>query len=619
MGERGPNRNTDHLYKRGTIWWCWYYDLQGARVRRSTGSTDKATARRRHIEWEREATDPDAQRAQTLNDCLHTLLEDRRSVTTAVNLGYLESKLKALVTVFGHDLPTTAFRDSSRSWRYIEQRRQMLGRGGKGKVGDRTIKRELGVLRAALAFAKSKGMWSGDLDVIVPATFEPAPAPKGDAITREQAGRLFAHLTPDTAAATAFSLATGAELSGLKGALRADVPDDLTTCRSILVRGTKNEHRHAEVPIVTDEQRLLLAYARQHARGINSRLFGNLHRMRKELKDACVAEGIVVVSPHDLRRSAGQWMIDLSVPVELVSKFMRHADTRITETIYASVKREDLTDRFLDVIDTRYATAANQGRQKPVVGVLAAIPPPRLVEKLYVVEGVSKTLTEWSIVSGIAKTTLLTRITAGGQTMSDAIRKRPSGRRRAAQTPPEPAADCDTVVSVSSDSEAPNGHGEPPRKLAVRRKPRKSSEDPARHPRFERGAFGFGGPRNVAFPSRILSGVTTGFGRRCHGGHGGSRRRRMGTTRPGRAARPGRLLVARTEVVEVERIAGHILFGRHVAEGHYDAFHAGESALRRNELQPRLQEFVPTLALKGHLRIVPHKPNFDLDCGGFIP
>jgi hypothetical protein len=42
----------------------------------------------------------------------------------------------------------------------------------------------------------------------------------------------------------------------------------------------------------------------------------------------------------------------IGVPIELVSKFMRHTDTRATERIYASVQRRHLVDRMLDVIDT---------------------------------------------------------------------------------------------------------------------------------------------------------------------------------------------------------------------------------------------------------------------------
>lgn len=41
------------------------------------------------------------------------------------------------------------------------------------------------------------------------------------------------------------------------------------------------------------------------------------------------------VWPHSLRKAAGQFLIDLHVPLELVSRVMGHAGTRITETVYA--------------------------------------------------------------------------------------------------------------------------------------------------------------------------------------------------------------------------------------------------------------------------------------------
>jgi integrase len=47
--------------------------------------------------------------------------------------------------------------------------------------------------------------------------------------------------------------------------------------------------------------------------------------------------GIEPLSPHALRKAAGQWLIDLGMPLELVSRVLGHADTRITETVYARV------------------------------------------------------------------------------------------------------------------------------------------------------------------------------------------------------------------------------------------------------------------------------------------
>jgi hypothetical protein len=298
-------------------------------------------------------------------------------------------------------------------------------------------------------------------------------------------------------------------MSALRNALRADIPEDLAKCSEILVRGTKNNRRHAAVPVVTDEQRLLLAYARRHAQGTKGKLFGNLHRLLKELKAACLKEKMTVISPHDLRRSAGQWMVNIGVPIELVSKFMRHADTHITETIYASVRQADVGDRILAAIDPRYATQAHQGRQVPIVETLKEIPAPRQTVTLLDADGVGRTLTDWSELSGIPKTTLHHRVVTRGMTMSDAIalgranypKRAPSSARASergeAKPPSESPADCDTGVPVSMDGAASNGQNEPESRSSKAQILAKSSDSSARHRRFELLTYGSGGRRSI--------------------------------------------------------------------------------------------------------------------------
>ena len=493
MGEHSA-KGTGHLYKRGRVWWCWYYDHTGGMVRRSTGATDKKAAGARLAEWEQAAANPAAQEQLSLNDCL-LALSDARDKTRPENQAFLTGKMQPLVTILGHDLPIASVRDSTVAWRYIDARRRV--REGKRPVNDRTIRRELGVLRAALAHAKSRGRWTGDPDVVVPPEFTVTPAPKGDKISRAEAERLFPHLAPEVAAAVAFSLATGAELSALKRALKTDIPPDLEACSEILVRGTKNVRRHAPVPVVTDEQRLLLAYARKHAGGEGQKLFGNLHRLLKGLRDACLKEGIKPVSPHDIRRSAGQWMVDLGVPLELVSKFMRHGDTRITETVYASVKQEDVADRILQAIDPSYARAAHQRRKAPDVPTLKRIPEPKVSVPMYEVDGVRKSLAEWSRETGIAKPTLHYRVVTRGMTMADAIRTgRPTYKKRGGSGGPgagDPSADCETFVQERVERASPDGQNAPSRVRPPSCNPPELLDSPVRPDRFERTTFGFEG------------------------------------------------------------------------------------------------------------------------------
>jgi len=460
MATRGPAG--DHLRKRGGIWFATIY-VDGMRTERSTGCTDRKAARAVLAIWERAAADPTAAISQTLNDCLQTLLDDRRGRTSAENLSFISDKTRPLVTILGHETSIASFvgAEARIGKRYVTERRAM-------GTGDRTIARELKILRRALKGAKASGVWSGDPEQIIPPDFEPSPAPMGDAISRKDALRIFPRMTPDSAAAMAFALATASEMSALRRVLRADLAGDLSRLDRIRIRGTKNEHRNADVPIVTDEQRTLLAYARRHGKGKGDRIFGGLHRLDKELSAACRALHLTVISPHDLRRSAGQWLVDLGCPLELVSKFMRHSDVRTTQRFYASVRRETLGDRIVDAIDPRYATKAHRARRKarPVVETISSVPEPRQLGKLYKVDGVSRRLAEWASHSGIAKATLYGRVVTRGMSMEAAIALGRSphltgGAAAVAKRGRE--FNCRTGAAVSVDGGAQNGQKAPPR------------------------------------------------------------------------------------------------------------------------------------------------------------
>ncbi len=463
------------IYRRGNIWWCWYYDANGARIRRSTGASDKKAARVRLADWERQAADPTAQEPQSLNDCLQTLIEERQASTSEANVRFIEEKVRPLVTILGHDLPISAIRDTTTGRRYIEARRRLSAR--KKPPSDRTIERELEVLAMSLRLAKSHGRWAGDLDNIIPPDFHPSPPAKGDTITRREALKLFPKLTPNTAAAMAFALATGAERSALRRALRSDIPSELVDCVKIIVRGTKNEARYDDVPVVTDEQRILLAYAREHGQGADGMLFAPLDNFWRDLNLACLDMAVTSVSAHDLRRSAGQWMIDIGVPLEIVSRFLRHRDIATTQRWYAEIRDEDLADRLLDAIDPRLATkahAARDKRRRAPVETIEQVPTPKEVHAQYTVDGVTRTLDAWAAASGIPKTTLYYRVVTMGSSMADALALGRAKLTRRSSNSHRTIERCDTGVTVSMDSAAPNGANDLPRFSDL---PRKSREN----------------------------------------------------------------------------------------------------------------------------------------------
>jgi integrase len=431
-----------HLRQRGAIWYATFYDEGGKRAERSTGVTDETAARAILATWEREAADPDrGAAAMTLNDALAMLVEDRQARVrngsgSQETVDFYRKKAGHLVRVFGHDFRLARLKDAAQVWRYIDARR------AEGML-DTSIEREITTLRGALRLAKERCVWKGDIEGVIPSTFEPVYKPRERSPRRQEALALLPHLLPDAAAAVAFILATSAEDAAMVRARREDVSEILDDASPrVHVRGSKNKRRDRLVPIVSDEQRLLLTYALKHAQGVGPRLFRSLSNLRRAILEACEHAGIAPLSPHSLRKAAGQWLIDLGVPLELVSRVLGHADTRITETVYAKVREEDVNDRILDAIDPRYAKKAHKARgARKLVDTIKKLPEPKSGRVLYEVAGVRRTLGGWATITGIAKTTLHHRVVTSGMPLADALalgrgtKGRPLMTASAARTP----------------------------------------------------------------------------------------------------------------------------------------------------------------------------------------
>ncbi len=70
----------ERLFKRGPIWYAWFYDASGNRYQRTTRQTDRRAAEATLREWERRAADPSyaASHENSLEDALRSLLRDRK-------------------------------------------------------------------------------------------------------------------------------------------------------------------------------------------------------------------------------------------------------------------------------------------------------------------------------------------------------------------------------------------------------------------------------------------------------------------------------------------------------------------------------------------------------------
>ena len=475
----------EHLRRRGGIWYGTVY-LDGRRVERTTGCTQKKAARAVLSDWEQRAADPNrAAEDHTLEGALNLVLEDRAARVrngdgSAVTVAFYKKAAGHVVRLLGYELPLSRIRDASTIWPYIDERRSE-------GAADTTIDKEVVIIRASLKLAMQRGWWRGDLDAVIPDDFDPQYVAKERNFKRAEFELLIPRLGPDAAAAAAFIVATGAEDAALHRALRADLDRIDDRAARVPVRGSKTPKRNRMVPVVTDEQWTLLDFARRHAQGEDGMLFGKLANLRRDLAAAAVDAGIPHVWPHALRKAAGQWLIDLGVPLEVVSRVLGHADTRITELVYCRVSDDALFDRMLDAIDSRYAQRATAARGNRVqIPTITNVPEPKPGPVKHVVDGVGRVLDDWAKVSGISKTTLHHRVVKRGMTMADALALGRGTKGKALPSARGPSVDCrtgaateaDGVDFVDADEDDPEPHH--PELLAGVVVPRDGIEPPTR-------------------------------------------------------------------------------------------------------------------------------------------
>jgi len=110
-----------------------------------------------------------------------------------------------------------------------------------------------------------------------------------------------------------------------------------------MVRGTKRATRWRTVPIGSRDQRTLLEYAVQHAKGPrDGALFLAWQNIRRDLREACKRVGIESCSPNDLRRTCLSWLRASGVAPHLLAPVAGHADSRMVERVYGRLQPSEL-------------------------------------------------------------------------------------------------------------------------------------------------------------------------------------------------------------------------------------------------------------------------------------
>jgi integrase len=325
--------SSDRLFRRGKVWYAWYFDAEGARHQRSTKCTDKRAAEAVLREWERRAADPAyaAANSTTLEDALRRFLVDRKLKGRAE--GTLESyrdKAGHLLRIVGAETPLARI-DAQAVDRFIDTRLE------EGAAAN-TVHKELTVLRGTLKVAKRRGEYTRDVAEVMPTGFSMDYQPRERFLTGAELQRLLAELTPDRAARVAFIVATGARWGESERARREDID---TTKGLVALRGTKTKRARRMVPLAGAGFDLI-EHVQRCAEGTEGQLFRGWGNARRDLDAACKRAQIAKVSPNDLRRTYATWLRQAAVEPHLIGSAMGHADSRMVERVYGRMPVESL-------------------------------------------------------------------------------------------------------------------------------------------------------------------------------------------------------------------------------------------------------------------------------------
>lgn len=349
--------------KDSAVWWASYADPSGQRVRRATGTTDRKEAEALEAKWKLESfrttqwgEEPSRSFAELMVPYLKASATEKRSPDRD---RYIVARLREFFD--GKDLRSLGAKDVRA---YIQHRQAK-------KIGPATINRELGLLSAALNWAKRDLEWQ--LPNPVMGRLLRAPEGRLRWLSREEAERLVnaARGQPRAPYLVDFlelALHTGmrrGEILGLEWQ-RVDLKEGLIYFRGI-------HQKNGKLGSVPLNETAKAALARRetfrrahcpHTRWVFAHKDGSrIQAVKRAFSAACATAGIEDFRIHDLRHCCAAWLVQAGVSIRAVAELLRHDDIRVTmryahmapETVRAAVSVLDAESRFGhgDVSDQR--------------------------------------------------------------------------------------------------------------------------------------------------------------------------------------------------------------------------------------------------------------------------
>lgn len=208
--------------------------------------------------------------------------------------------------------------------------RQRLAEG----AARESIRKELCVLRKALAQAARRGWLRGDPAALIP-KFRAPYVPRKRWLSPEDFERLYADAPPKRRLWLLLAAYGGCRRSEVEGVRWEHV--DLAN-QAMLVRGTKNRSSDRRVPMHPRLHEALRAIQqRPPVPDSSAPVVARWSNVRRYLALHCQQLGLARVSPNDLRRTFASWLVQAGVSSFVVSQLLGHTSSRMVELVYGRI------------------------------------------------------------------------------------------------------------------------------------------------------------------------------------------------------------------------------------------------------------------------------------------
>jgi integrase len=305
------------LFKRGETWYADYRDQNNVRRKISLRTSDRQVARTRLRDAELGTTSEAPDMPKALGDAINEMIALKKPVTAK---SYKEHALH-LFRIFGADLDINTLT------------RAAVGDYCTTRLKDgatrHTIHKELVVLRQALKESKLRNEFVGTVNVVPSWKAEYEPETRW--LTPDEFGRLL-KACPGRRTWLMVMTYTGAELGAMRRLTwhHVDLKHGLIT-----IPGTKKSSRYrVGIPLHPD----LKAYLKTLPH--DKPLLIPWSKIHKQLKAACKRAGIEPpVTPHDLRRTFGSWLVQNKVDLHHVARLMGNTYNMVSK-VYGQTSDE---------------------------------------------------------------------------------------------------------------------------------------------------------------------------------------------------------------------------------------------------------------------------------------